>query len=257
MGMTELLKTERVGKSYGGFRALHNISFEVAAGETFAIIGPNGAGKTTLFKVMTGEVPSSSGRIFLAGTDITRTAADERVRMGIGRTFQIVRVFPEFTLMENLIVAIEVRNRNRKTSRGFLRVRPTSEVTDEAYQRLNHLGLARLHATEARHLSLGDRKRLELALTLAIEPAVLMMDEPTAGMSSSERVAIIDLIQRTKEDLKLTILLTEHDMDFVFQLAQTLMVMNQGEKILAGPPEVVTASETVREIYLGKEMVHA
>jgi branched-chain amino acid transport system ATP-binding protein len=248
---------EGVSKKYGDFRALNDVSFAVAPRETFAIIGPNGAGKTTLFKVMTGEVLGNSGRIFLGDSDITYSPADERVRMGLGRTFQIVRVFPALTLMENLIVAIEARNRSRKRLRRSLRVRPDDAVTDEAYQRLGHLGLAHQYATEARHLSLGDRKRLELALTLAMEPMILMLDEPTAGMVPSERVAIIELIERTKEELGLTILLTEHDMDFVFRLAQTLMVMNQGEKIMVGPPDEVKASETVQQIYLGKEMVHA
>lgn len=257
--MTPLLRIEGVGKKYGGFQALKDISLSVTQGETVAIIGPNGAGKTTLFKVMTGEVAPSSGRILLGDSEITDTPADERVRMGLGRTFQIVRIFPELTLMENLVVALEARNRNRGTAgaRRWLRVRPTEAVTDEAYQRLAHLGLAELHASQARHLSLGDRKRLELALTLAMDPVVLMLDEPTAGMSPSERVAIIDLIQRTREELGLTILLTEHDMDFVFRLSQSLMVMNQGERIFVGTPEQARSSELVQQIYLGKEGAHA
>jgi branched-chain amino acid transport system ATP-binding protein len=254
--MTPLLRVEGVGKKYGEFRALTNVSFSVAEKETLAIIGPNGAGKTTLFKVMTGEVTGNSGRIFLGNSDITRTPADERARMGLGRTFQIARVFPALTLLENLVVAIEARNRSRGASRS-LRVRPSDVVTDEAYQRLGHLGLARHYATEARHLSLGDRKRLELALTLAIEPMILMLDEPTAGMAPSERVAIVELIERTKEELGLTILLTEHDMDFVFRLSQSVMVLNQGERVFVGSPSEVRASETVQQIYLGKELVHA
>lgn len=255
--MTAILSVDGVGKTYGGFQALKNVSFNVAPCETFAIIGPNGAGKTTLFKVLTGETPPSTGRIFMGDVEITLTSADQRARMGLGRTFQIARVFPEFTLMENLTVAIEARERNRSRGRRFGRIPPSDSVIDEAYERLATMGVSRLHATQARHISLGDRKRLELALTLAIEPSVLMMDEPTAGMSPSERSAIIDLIQRAKEELDLTILLTEHDMDFVFRLSETLMVMNQGEKIFAGRPDEVRASEIVREIYLGKEIAHA
>lgn len=177
--------------------------------------------------------------------------------MGLGRTFQIVRVFPEFSLMENLIVAIEARQRARGRRNGILNVRPSQAVADEAHHRLAMMGIARLHGTEARHISLGDRKRLELAMTLAMEPSVLMLDEPTAGMSPSERIAIIDLIQRTKEEQRLTILFTEHDMDFVFQLAQHLMVMNQGERIFFGPPEAVKTNAVVQEIYLGKDLAHA
>jgi branched-chain amino acid transport system ATP-binding protein len=255
--MKQLLKVEGVGKKYGDFQALKNVSFSVEQGKTFAIIGPNGAGKTTLFKVMTGEVMGSSGRIFLGGEDITQTPADERVRMGLGRTFQIVRVFSELTLMDNLIVAIEARNRSHRSSRGWFRVKPDSAVVDEAYARLGYLGLEHKHAAQARHLSLGDRKRLELALTLAMDPMILMLDEPTAGMSPSERVAIIDLIQQTREELGVTILLTEHDMDFVFRLSHSLMVMNHGETVFVGTPDEVKASKMVQEIYLGKEMAHA
>ncbi len=254
--MKAILRVEGVSKRYGSFRALDDVTFEVARNQTYAIIGPNGAGKTTLFKMMTGEVPQDAGRVWLDGRDISRASAEERVPLGLGRTFQIVRVFGEFTLMENLILAIEARNRLRGLRRG-LRLRPDPAVTEEAYQRLHHLGIARHHATEAHHLSLGDRKRLELAMTLAMEPVVLMLDEPTAGMSPSERTAIIDLIRRTKEELGLTILLTEHDMDFVFQLSQAVMVMNHGRKIMDGTPEEVAGSPVVREIYLGKEMTHA
>jgi len=256
--MKELLRIEGVGKKYGDFQALKNVSFSVDERKTLAIIGPNGAGKTTLFKVMTGEVPASSGSIRLAGMDITRTSADERARLGLGRTFQIVRIFPDMTLLENLLVAIEARNRNRPAAPGLrMQVRPRDAVVTEAWQRLNYLGLSHLHAAQARHLSLGDRKRLELALTLAMEPRVLMLDEPTAGMSPAERLAIINLIKRTREEFGLTVLLTEHDMDFVFQLADDLMVMNQGEKIFVGSPEQAKASALVQEIYLGKEMAHA
>ncbi|CAM3501025.1 ABC transporter ATP-binding protein [Polaromonas hydrogenivorans] len=255
--MRNLLKVDGVGKNYGVFQALKNVSFSVDQGKTFAIIGPNGAGKTTLFKVMTGEVMGSSGRIFLAGEDITKTPADERVHLGLGRTFQIVRVFPELTLMDNLIVAIEARNRSRRSAGGWLRIKPNSSVLDEAFVRLGYLGLEHKHAAQARHLALGDRKRLELALTLAMDPMILMLDEPTAGMSPSERVAIIELIQKTREELGVTILLTEHDMDFVFRLSHSLMVMNHGETVFVGTPEEVKASELVQQIYLGKEMAHA
>lgn len=254
--MSPILNVQGVGKIYGGFHALRDVSFSVNPGETFAIIGPNGAGKTTLFKVMTGEVPGSSGRIHLGGVDITRLPADVRVRMGMGRTFQIVRVFAELSLLENIIVAIEARNRSHGRADQWTRVRPAPDVTEEAVEHLARVGLTKGLSSEARFLSLGDRKRLELALTLAMEPRILMLDEPTAGMSPSDRFAIIDLIQHTKEDLGLTILLTEHDMDFVFRLSQSLLVMNQGEKVFVGTPEEVKSNALVQQIYLGKEMAH-
>ena len=159
--------------------------------------------------------------------------------------------------MENLIVSIEARNRSVNRRRRALRVRASDEVCDEAYQRLQAIGLAERHSTQARFLALGDRKRLELALTLSMEPSILMLDEPTAGMSPGERVAIIDLIERTREELGLTVLLTEHDMDFLFRLSTSLMVMNQGEKVFVGSPNEVKTNEMVQQIYLGKEPVHA
>ena len=138
--MNDLLCIQGVGRTYGDFHALKNVSFDVAQGQTLAIIGPNGAGKTTLFKVMTGEVPASSGRIALEGRDITRSSADERARLGVGRTFQIVRIFPEMTLLENLVVAIEARERYRMSARGgssrVLRALPAEHVLQEAWQRL-------------------------------------------------------------------------------------------------------------------------
>lgn len=254
--MTPILNVQGVGKVYGGFRAVRDVSFSVKQGETFAIIGPNGAGKTTLFKVMTGEVPGSSGRIHLAGLDITGLPADVRVRLGMGRTFQIVRVFAELSLLENIVVAIEARNRSHGRTDQWKRIRPSHDVEDEAVEQLARVGLTKGLSSEARFLSLGDRKRLELALTLAMEPQILMLDEPTAGMSPSDRFAIIDLIQQTKETLRLTIVLTEHDMDFVFRLSQSLLVMNQGEKVFVGTPEEVKSNAMVQQIYLGKEKMH-
>jgi branched-chain amino acid transport system ATP-binding protein len=256
--MKPILEINGVGKVYGDFRALTNVNFSVYDGETFAIVGPNGAGKTTLFRVMTGEVFNDEGSIAFLGQDISRLAAHERVSLGLGRTFQIARVFPEFSSMTNVIVAIEARNRNRNESVSQIsRIKPSADVREEAAQRLASIGLGNELATEARHLSLGDKKRLELALTLALEPIVLLLDEPTAGMSPSERHSIIDLISEVKTALGLTIILTEHDMDFVFRLSKRIMVMNQGQVVLVGDQDELRNSATVREIYLGKEMVDA
>ena len=256
--MTQLLDIRNIGKSYGEFRALTDISFSIHDGETFAIIGPNGAGKTTLFRVMTGEVYHNTGSILFLDQDISNLGADERVRLGLGRTFQIARVFPEFTALSNVIVAIEARNRHRGNAGGqIMQIKPAAAVRDEAAHRLASLGLGDNLNTEARHLSLGDKKRLELALTLALEPIILMLDEPTAGMSPTERHSIIDLIGEIKAAFGLTIILTEHDMDFVFSLSKRILVMNQGQVIMIGSQDELRASAIVREIYLGKEMVDA
>jgi branched-chain amino acid transport system ATP-binding protein len=255
--MTALLEVRDIGKSYGTFRALTKVNFAVYDGETFAIVGPNGAGKTTLFRVMTGEVFHDEGDVVFLDRDISSLPAHARVCLGLGRTFQIARVFAEFSALTNVIVAIEARNRNRRVSGTLLSVTPTTEVHEEAAQRLASIGLGNELDTEARHLSLGDKKRLELALTLALEPVVLLLDEPTAGMSPTERHTIIDLISEIKAALGLTIILTEHDMDFVFRLSKRIMVMNQGQVVLVGNQEELRESVMVREIYLGKEMVDA
>ena len=256
--MTPLLDIRNLGKNYGAFRALNDVNFSVFDGETFAIIGPNGAGKTTLFRVLTGEVFHSAGSITFLNQDISDLAADRRVRLGLGRTFQIARVFPEFTTLSNVVVAIEARNRHRReVSQSRYRVSPTREVLEEAGVRLASMGLGSHLQTEARHLSLGDKKRLELALTLALEPVALLLDEPTAGMSQTERHSIIDLVGEIKTAFGLTIILTEHDMDFVFSLSKRIMVMNQGQVIMIGSRDELRSSAIVREIYLGKEMADA
>ena len=251
--MTAVLRISGVSKLYGGFRAVNNVSFEVDKFETLALIGPNGAGKTTLFKLLTGETRTSSGAIAFEGNDITHMAAYQRVHLGVGRTFQVARIFPEYSALENVILAIETRQHLVSDSkRSWYAVHPQAEVFEEAAERLHQMGMRANHLSEARELSLGDRKRLELTLTLALEPSMLMLDEPTAGMSPSDRNGIIDLIGKIRSDLNLTVLFTEHDMDFVFGLAHRLVVLNQGEIVASGSPTEVKNNSIVKDIYLGK-----
>jgi len=250
--VTSLLEVKNISKSYGGFRALTDVSFTVEEGESLAIIGPNGAGKTTLFKALTGEISGDTGEIYFTGIDISTWPVDDRVRSGIGRTFQIVRIFPKLTTLENVIVAIESRLRSGDRLISSLRVNPSAAIRSEAHARLAAVGLKASASAEASHLSLGDKKRLELALTLALEPRLLMFDEPTAGMSPSERIAIIDVISSVKEQLGLTIIFTEHDIDFVFRLTGRVMVLNQGEVVTVGLPDAVRSNPIVRQIYLGR-----
>ncbi len=252
-----ILEARAIGKKFGGFQALTDVSFEVDPDRVFAIIGPNGAGKTTLFKVLTGETRSTSGRCRFRGEDISDMSADRRVGLGLGRTFQVARTFSKFSALDNVVVAIEARRRSRGERGGMFGVRPSGEVLDEAVMWLEQLGLVDHWKSEAGHLSLGDRKRLELAMVLALEPAMLFLDEPTAGMSQHERRQIVDLITRIKTDYRLTIVLTEHDMDFIFRLADRLMVMNQGRVVANGLPLEVKENPVVKEIYLGKEAFHA
>ena len=253
-----LLQVDDVRKHYGPIEVLHGVSLSVDQGEVFAIIGPNGAGKTTMFRVMTGEVGSNGGTIRFGGEDVTRLPAHERVRRGFGRTFQVARVFHDFTVLDNVIVAIEARRRHTKETLGpWRRCAPSDEVQAEAMALLADLKLDGQAAQGARFLSHGDKKRLEFAIALAGRPTILMLDEPTAGMSPSDRTDIAKLVARIQQERGITVVMTEHDMDVVFGLAHRIMVMNYGEVVATGTVDEVRADPRVREVYLGKEMVGA
>ncbi len=253
--MSALLQAEGLRVGYGTIEVLKGVSLSVDAGATLAIIGPNGAGKTTLFKALTGEVLCRSGQISFLGRDVTTARAHERTVLGMGRTFQTSRIFPEFTVTENVVAAIEARERSAGTAQGpWWRWRIDSAVTDEAAQTLGRLGLTALAGEEAAALSHGDKKRLELAVTLALRPRILMLDEPTAGMAPSDRGRIVELIRQLRAESNLSLLITEHDMDVIFNLADAVLVMNYGEVIAHGSVEAVRRDPVVREVYLGQEM---
>ena len=252
--MSPLLEAAGLRKSYGALEVLKGVDLRLSEGLTLAMIGPNGAGKTTLFKVLTGEAPASGGSVRFMGRDITREPAFRRVRLGIARTFQVARVFHDMTALDNIVVAVERRRSARGESTGPWRaVRPAAAVRAEAGDWLAEVGLTRVAGVEARLLSHGDKKRLELAGALALEPRVLMLDEPTAGMSPSDRHETVRLLARIKSERGVTILMTEHDMDVVFGLADVLMVLNYGEIIAQGAPAQIRADPTVRAVYLGRE----
>jgi branched-chain amino acid transport system ATP-binding protein len=254
----ELLRVDGVRKNYGPIEVLHGVSLSAQRGEVFAIIGPNGAGKTTMFKVMTGEVPCDGGTIRFEGKDVTRLPAHERVRQGFGRTFQVARVFHDFTVLDNVIAAVEARRQYRREPLGARwRCAPSADVRAEAMALLEDVKLHALAQEAARFLSHGDKKRLEFVIALAGRPTILMLDEPTAGMSPSDRADIAQLVARTQKERGITVVMTEHDMDVVFGLADRIMVMNYGEVVATGTVEQVRSDPKVREVYLGKEMVGA
>jgi len=247
-----ILDVQGIETSYGTLKVLHGVNLQVSERETFAIIGPNGAGKSTLFKVLTGERIPNAGTVIYRGEDVTRLSAFKRARKGIGRTFQVARIFPELDLETNVIVAIESRMRYSGQKPGpWWRWKPKAGVAAEAQDILNRFGFApRRWADEAKYLSHGDRKRLEFCITLATKPDILMLDEPTAGMSPSDRKEMTQLLAKLKAT-GITIVMTEHDMDIIFELADRLMVLNFGEVIAMGDPHAVRNDPMVRKVYLG------
>lgn len=247
-----LLSAEGIHLNYGPIKVLKDVTLTLEEGERHVIIGPNGAGKTTLFKVLSGELRPTAGQIFLEGDDVSRTAGFHRVRRGVGRSFQVARVFLEMTALDNVAVAAEARHAYEGVRPGLWRISATRRVMDEAAELLSVLGLDALRDTPASMLSHGDRKRLELAMSLALRPRILMLDEPTAGMSPTDRAAAVDLIDRIMHDNGISLILTEHDMGVVFQLGTRLSVLNYGELVVSGTPEEVRQNPMVREIYLGR-----
>jgi len=254
-----ILEAKGIEKSYGDLKVLHGINFTVADNETFAIIGPNGAGKTTLFKVLTGESVANAGRVLVRGKDVTGMPDFRRARMGFGRTFQVARVFSEMDVYTNVTVAIEayLSGQDRLSSPWWAWA-PTAEVRREVEELLSRFGFARSRwRSEAQYLSHGDRKRLEFCITLATRPRILFLDEPTAGMSPPDRKEITRLLRTLKKETDVAIVMTEHDMDIIFELADRLMVLNYGEIIASGTPDEVRSNPRVRDVYLGQEMSHA
>ncbi len=224
-------------------------TFRSKKGEIVAVIGPNGAGKTTLFNLITGQLPRDRGRIVFKGEDISELPPYERCRRGIGRSFQIVNIFPRLTVFENVQVA--VLSHQRKSSTLF---RPAGNLAvGETRSLLESVGLSDKGKNVVGSLSHGDQKILEIAMALGNEPELLILDEPTAGMSPEETFATIELIKRLARARGLTILFCEHDMDIVFSISRSIMVMHQGRTLIQGKPEEVRNNSEVQAAYLGGE----
>jgi branched-chain amino acid transport system ATP-binding protein len=245
-----VLEVRNLSKRFGNLVAVRDISMTVEAGELRAVIGPNGAGKTTFFNLVSGFFAPSAGSILFDGRDIGGVPANQRVGLGMARTFQITEIFPELSVFENVRIATEV-------AAGY-RLRPwltRSETADRnrcVEEMLALVGLAAKSGRLVGELAHGDQRAAEIAMALALKPRLLMLDEPTAGMGDHETYETTQLIRRVHRDGKLTIVLIEHDMRVVFHLADRITVLDQGNFLAEGTPAEIAANEAVRTAYLGK-----
>lgn len=242
-----MLQVEAVDKSFDGFRAVNGLNLTVERGELVAVIGPNGAGKTTLFNLITGQLKPDKGRIIFEGKDITGLPPYQICKRGISRSFQVVNVFHRLTVFENVQVAVlsqQGRSTNLFSPARKLAIKETTNI-------LESVGLSDKSGSISGSLSHGDQKILEMAIALGNEPRLLILDEPTAGMSPEETLATMELIKRLASTQGLTILFCEHDMEVVFSIAQKIMVMHQGQSIIQAEPEEVRSNKEVQDAYLG------
>jgi branched-chain amino acid transport system ATP-binding protein len=244
-----MLQVESLMKSFDDFMAVNGANLTVGKGEIVAVIGPNGAGKTTLFNLITGALKRDRGRIVFKGEDIGELPPYEICKKGISRSYQIVNIFPRLTVFGNVQVA--VLSYQRRSSNLF---RPAQGIAvNETKSILESMGLSDKEKSIAGSLSHGDQKILEIAIALGNEPELLILDEPTAGMSPEETQATMELVKRLANQRGLTILFCEHDMDIVFSIAQSIMVMRHGQTIIQGSLEEVRNNKEVQEAYLGGE----
>ena len=248
----EILKIENLNKSFGRVQAASNVNLSFEKGMLISIIGPNGAGKSTLINMLSGSLLPDSGRVLFDGKDITQLPVHRRVKLGLCRSFQLVNIFPEMTVFDNIqLPALAISNRTRRIFRS---IGKEVAVHAEVDQLLERIGLQHEAKTVANALSHGDQRVLEVGVALAAKPKLLFLDEPTAGMNPVERVRILDNIKHLSESGQTTFVLVEHDMDIVFSLSERVIVLHHGEVIGDGTTEEVKNNPRVREVYLGEEV---
>jgi branched-chain amino acid transport system ATP-binding protein len=234
-------------KNFGGLAAVDNVSLEVSVGTLHAVIGPNGAGKSTLINILSGDLPASAGSIVFDGAEVAHLTSERRSRLGIGRSYQRVNIFPSFTALENCRLAAQ--SREPRPLSWFRDAMTYHEIIEKARRALAVVGLEERSDDFASALSHGEQRQLEIAMCLATDPRLLLLDEPLAGMGTVESVNMVALIGRLAKDH--AVLLVEHDMDAVFQLAQALTVMVNGKVLASGRPEDIRANREVQSVYLG------
>jgi branched-chain amino acid transport system ATP-binding protein len=247
--VTPILETRGLGRAFGALQAVADVSLAVPAGELRAIIGPNGAGKTTLFHLISGLLPPTSGRVMFRGHDVTALAAPARCRRGISRTFQITSIFPDLTVLENVRIAVQLKGAGNFRLLGGGTLLGATE--GRARESLRFLGLLERADEPAATLPHGDQRLLEIAMAVAQAPDLLLLDEPTQGLSPEDTVATVAVIRQIARDRRLTIVLVEHDMDVVFDLADRISVLHFGQLIAEGTPDEIRANVDVQKAYLG------
>jgi branched-chain amino acid transport system ATP-binding protein len=243
-----MLEVHHLCRSFGGVKAADDISLSFADGSLTAVIGPNGAGKSTFFNLITGALRPDHGQIRLDGFDLAGLSPPEIVRRGIGRAFQVARIFPSLTVHETMLAAVGADQRRA----GVLHRRfPLAETRDRAGHAMELLGLAGKRGRIAATLSHGDQKLLDIALALVLDPKVLLLDEPTAGMGTEERWRMIEKVYELWQRQKITVVFIEHDMDIVFRIAPSIVVLCYGRILATGTPELIRRNPAVIEAYLG------
>ena len=242
------LETQKLCKSFGALTVAENIDFRLEPGARHALIGPNGAGKTTFVNMLTGRITPSSGRILLAGHEITKTGQAARVRLGLGRTFQITTLFRDLPVLDN--VALGIAEREGVARRMWKPASRHGEIKDEAMQVLATLGLADDARAPVQDLPYGRQRLVEIAIALGLRPKVLLLDEPAAGVPREDSGRILEVLAALPSDI--AILIIEHDMDLVFRFAQKITVLVQGQVLVEGAPQEIAADARVRSVYLGE-----
>jgi branched-chain amino acid transport system ATP-binding protein len=245
----EALAVSGLSKSFGGLNAVNNVSFQVEVGDRLAIIGPNGAGKTTLFQLISGMLPPSRGSISVYGKEITGFPPYRRAKLGLGRTFQITKLFLKLTVLENVVLALEALD---KTKFGLLW--PLSSYKDllgKAEEALEQWGMREKRDFQVRNLSYGEQRRLEIVLTLSQGRSILLLDEPTAGLSSEEAKEFVSMIGNLSPEI--TVLMIDHDIDILFEIARRVIVLHFGTVVACGTPDEVRMNPQVQEIYMGED----
>ena len=244
-----LLQVRNLGKSFGGNRAVDGISFEVAPGELLALIGPNGAGKSTCFNLVNGQLAPDAGTIMLTDQRIDGLAPQVIARRGVGRTFQVAATFASMTVRENVVLSLLAH----AGMHGTMLAKPDARLAAQADTLLARVGCLELADTHCATLAYGNAKRVELALALAGNPRLLLMDEPTAGMAQNSRGKLMRLASALAKSDRIAVLFTEHDMDVVFGFADRVIVLDRGKIIAEGTPDVIRADPRVQAVYLGSE----